>query len=253
MLPLYLALLGGLFAVGDLALARLRGQVLDRAASWVRPGGPVPPGAMRTAYGDIWEGAPAGRFGWYGMKLGDISDSSLQPLRSWGVAAEDNSGIAADENAGVPTQGNGWVGFYQGVSFVSAAVPFWVGLLDAPQTASAGQDDGSRTPSVWRVCPDHPGWNDSGDVSWGRRYIFTRRVRYENMADPPPDRCFSMEAEAGSGTKAEEEADPYLATVWDVWPCVAGLVEVSPRPIGPRYDRNASMLVLGEQRSGVSQ
>ena len=87
-LPVYLMLLGGLFVVGDILLARIRGGVLDRTAAWLRPGGALGNHGIAQHH-RVWEGTDSA-IGWYGMKLGDPKDSSVAPVRSWGVSLDDN-------------------------------------------------------------------------------------------------------------------------------------------------------------------
>lgn len=242
-LPLYLALLGGLFVVGDLLLARIRGGVLDRTAAWVgRQGGTVPPGMSLAAHHKVWEGVDGGAAGWVGMKLGDPENGTVAPLRSWGVRPADTSDAAA-ESGGVPTQGNRWCGFYQGVSFVSAGVPFWVRLFDVGQAVHP--ENGDRpTASLYRIHPDHPGWTVSSDENarFGRVYVFTRRNAA--MQDPPPNRCVSIKS-------LQEPNGGYADIVLDGWPCTPGLVKTYVRGIQDEYVRGVATVVLGEQKSGL--
>jgi len=239
-LPLYLMLLGGLFIVGDLLLARIRGGMLDRTAAWLRPGGAFATGTI-AGHHRVWEGTKT-PFGWYGMKLGDPADSSISPIRSWGVKIEDNA--ESDVGEGVPTQGNRWVGFYQGVSFVSAGVPFWVFLLDSQQAVHPDESgSGEKTRSLYRVHEDHPGWSGSGsaDARFGRSYVFTRRNA--NMTDPPPPRSVSIR-------DLQKSDGGYQDIVLDSWPCISGLVGVRPVPIPDEYVRNATAKTLAEQSFG---
>lgn len=252
-LPIYLMLLGGLFMAGDLLLARIRGGVLDRTAAWSRPYpyGTVPPDTTIAAHHRYWEGANAGSFGWYGMKLGDPADASVPPVQSWGVRPEDTADAGSAEN-GVPTHGNSWCGFYQGVSFVSAGVPFWVPLLDIGRSTHAEQGDEPRSSSVYRLHPDHPGWRSGADAQFGRKYVFTRRVKGlvdplpDAMADPPPERCAAIE-------RLQEKTGGYQDIILDGWPCIGGLVSIAVLPVEEAYVRNISAKALAEQKSGVAE
>ena len=242
-LPIFIMLLGGRFVIGDLALARIRGGVLDRTAAWLRPGGTVPPGTTIAAHHRYWEGVNAGSFGWYGMKLGDPSNASISPIQSWGVQPEDTADAGSAEN-GVPTHGNSWCGFYQGVSFVSAGVPFWVPLLDVAKSVYEDKNGEPRSPSLYRIHPDHPGWITGADPQFGRKYVFSRRNAA--MEDPPPERCATIEG-------LQEEEGGYQDIILDSWPCIGGLVSVMVLPVEKAYVRNISTKVLAEQKSGVAE
>ena len=250
-LPIYLMLLGGLFVVGDLLLARIRGGILDRTAAWLRPGATVPAETSIAAHHRFWEGVDAGSFGWTGMKLGDPSDASVSPIQSWGVKAEETSDIGA-EAGGVPTQGNTWCGFYQGVSFVSAGVPFWVPLLDIAQSVYAEKGGEPRSPSVYRIHPDHPGWKAGADPQFGRRYVFTRRNAA--MADRPLNRCVHiLRPNSSEDYLRKDDGGYYQDIILDSWPCVGGLVSVAVLPVEDAYVRSLAAIALAEQKSGVSQ
>ncbi|MBR1837546.1 MAG: hypothetical protein IJ783_09690 [Kiritimatiellae bacterium] len=244
-LPVYLMLLGGLFVVGDILLARIRGGVLDRTAAWLRPGGALGNHGIAQHH-RVWEGTDSA-FGWYGMKLGDPKDSSVAPVRSWGVSLDDNSSVG-ESQAAVPTVGNRWAGFYQGVSFVSAGVPFWVSWLDSQRLVHPRTDsDGDATPSVLRIHPDHPGWKISGDedARFGRSYVFTRRNK--NMKNAPPERSAPIREE-GKGLRKEDGG--FMDIVFDTWAGVSGVVDFPGLPIPDEYVRNAAMKTIAEQNFG---
>ena len=243
MLPLYLMLLGGLFVVGDLIVARFRSQALDRAAAWIRPGGTIPSGTTLPGHFRSWEGLDAGGGrGWFGVKLGDPENSGVIPMHSWGVMPEENSTVGGDSGVGVPTQGNRWVGFYQGVSFVSVGVPFWVPLLDVADTVRSRADgeDPERTQSLYRIDSEHPGW-DGGDPMFGRSFVFTRRIANRSADEPLPIPIRNSET---------EDLDRQ-AVLNDLWPCIPDRTEVPVFPAMPRYERGILSIVLGEQKSGL--
>ncbi len=246
-LPLYLMLLGGLFVVGDLIVARFRSQALDRASAWIRPGGTIPSGTTLPGHFRSWEGLDAGGGrGWFGVKLGDPENSSVFPMHSWGVKPEENSTVGSDSGIGVPTQGNRWVGFYQGVSFVSVGVPFWVPLLDVADSVRSRPDgeEPERTESLYRIDAEHPGW-DGGDPVFGRSFVFTRRNA--SLEDPPPDRSNTPDADDPSPDKVLKKQ----AILQDLWPCIPDRTEVPVFPAMPHYERGVMSIVLGEQKSGL--
>ena len=195
-LPLYLAVLGGLFAIGDIAWGRIKGHEIDRAVTWQ--------GTALVASGSIAPyfqkdlGVDAGALGLMGLKL-DSPPFAARFLRAETMETETGGADDAVRMAGNAT----WCDFITGGANLSVGVPIWVSMLEI----GAGNDE-ERVPAtnrldVFRVSTDGNGM--------GRAFVL--RPRPESLS--PALR------------RAPTHMPAFARIVGDPWPGLAGRTDSS--------------------------
>ena len=140
-LPLLLALLGGLFVVGELAMGRLASQEMDRALAW----------------------RAADRFG---PKPFD-EDAFSHVIGAHGIT--EKPGLYAFEVTG-SGMGNKWYSVFAGRSDVEVEVPWWINFVNAHDDVRGDPRHPSRLDSTFKL--------NSGDGQFNqtaRTYVFRRR------------------------------------------------------------------------------
>lgn len=225
-LPLLLMLLGGLFILGDILLARLVSHDMDRTAAWVG-GGTVYRGDLEKSFGFAL-GLDAGTaFGWSGLRL---DKSRLSPSGYFAKQPKDPSDSGNGGGGGI--HGNAWIDFYAGRADTEIGVPFWVPLLDV-QENTIPHADGTppeRTASLWKLHTDTTGFPDPA----GRVALFRRR----RQSIAPSFAWYRGKPAAGLDL---------AGALFDAWPGVGQpkVVEAAAEADEP-YRRHPVAVIIGE-------
>lgn len=195
-LPLYLAVLGGLFAIGDIAWGRIKGHEIDRAAAWQ--------GAALVASGNIAPyfgkdlGVDADTLGLMGLRF-DSPPFAARFLRAETMKAETGEADDSVRMAGNAT----WCDFITGGANLSVGVPLWVSMLEI----GAGPGEERMPPTnrldAFRVSEDGKGM--------GRAFVL--RPRPESLS--------------ANLRRAPTHMPAFSRIVGDPWPGLAGRTDPS--------------------------
>ena len=195
-LPLYLAVLGGLFAIGDIAWGRIKGHEIDRAVTWQ--------GTALVASGSIAPyfqkdlGVDAGALGLMGLKL-DSPPFAARFLRAETMETETGGADDAVRMAGNAT----WCDFITGGANLSVGVPLWVSMLEIGAGTGEERVPVTNRLDAFRVSTDGKGM--------GRAFVLR----------PRPE---SLSADL---RRAPTHMAAFAQIVGDPWPGLAGRTDPS--------------------------
>lgn len=219
-LPVYLALLGGLFIVGDVLVARLRLSSMDRLAAW-RGDSP-----HQASVRDVYAGriaVPDDPENGFSMVLVDARTWALDP------AADPDGAASGGGAAAVELAGNGWADLVYGRADAEVDVPFWVASANAPLLSDPDAAGRFRFQSRAVLYPGMAGGES------GRVFLVRRR----GTPDPAvPRRTATAAALASTWSSIVADPLPGLRTA----PSVAS----PPRDGAGTYVRHPVAVLLGE-------